>query len=101
MAPPFSLAPLEPAARLLLRQSSEWLGLGFASRCLAAWWYLFEGVPGEGRDNDVEAGDVLAAAVEAVIARRTGIRVTTNERPSAMDAPLRRTRAEITARRPS
>jgi len=96
VAPPFSLAPLEPAARLLLRQSSEWLGLGFASRCLAAWWYLLEGPPGEGRDNDVEAGEVLAAAVETVIARRTGLRVTTKATAERYGCALTATRAEIT-----
>jgi hypothetical protein len=95
VAPPFSPAPLEPAARLLLRQSSEWLGLGFASRCLAAWWYLFEGVPTEDRDDDVQAGDVLAAAVEAVVARRTGIRVTANGAAERYGCALTAARAEI------
>ena len=96
VAPPFSLAPLEPAVRLLLRQSSEWLGLGFASRCLAAWWYLLEGPPGEGRDKDIEAGEVLAAAVATVIARRTGLRVTTKATAERYGCALTATRAEIT-----
>ena len=96
VAPPFSLAPLEPAARLLLRQSSEWLGLGFASRCLAAWWYVLEGPPAEDREDNVQAGNVLAAAVEAVVARRTGIRVTTKAAAERYGCALTAARAEIT-----
>lgn len=96
VAPPFSLAPLEPAARLLLRQSSEWLGLGFASRCLAVWWYVLEGPPAEDREDNVRAGDVLAAAVEAVVTRRTGLRVTTKATAERYGCALTATRAEIT-----
>ena len=96
VAPPFSLAPLEPAARLLLRQSSELLGLGFASRCLAAWWYLLEGPPAEDREDNVQAGDVLAAAVEAVVARRTGLRVTTKAAAERYGCALTAARADVT-----
>ncbi len=96
VAPPFSLAPLEPAARLLLRQSSELLGLGFASRCLAAWWYLLEGPPAEDREDNVEAGDVLAAAVEAVVARRIGLRLTTKAAAERYGCALTAARAEVT-----
>ena len=71
-------------------------GSVWVSPCLAARRYLLEGPPGEGRDNDVEAGEVLAAAVETVIARRTGLRVTTKATAERYGCALTATRAEIT-----
>lgn len=94
VAPPFPSAPLDPAARLLLRLSCESFGLAFASRCLAVWWFLTEGqAPGTVAGVD-ELTEVRAAAIEATVARRGGIRVTANSVAVRYGCAVEATRAE-------
>ncbi|MGH9171794.1 MAG: hypothetical protein ACRD0Z_13135 [Acidimicrobiales bacterium] len=94
--PPFSMAPLEEAARLLLRRATEVCSLGFAARCLAAWWYLNELVDASSApDEDDAVSAVWAAAVETMVARRTGIRATAQAAAARYGCDLMALRAEI------
>jgi hypothetical protein len=75
--PPLPTIPLAPGGWELLSRSAELGGLGYASRCLAAWWWLTESPQCEDEALlDELSPAVLAAAVEALVAKRAQIRVT-------------------------
>jgi len=71
-APPKPVSQLEESSATLLDHASRRIGLGYAMRCMAAWWYLTEQLasPGWG------PGDPFAAAVESLVTKRAGLRLT-------------------------
>ena len=74
--PPAPAAELGPTPAVLLQHAARSLGLAYAARCMALWWYLTEGT----EDSAVTvawAGELaLAAAVESVVLKRAGLSVT-------------------------
>jgi hypothetical protein len=95
--PPKPLVELGPSAALLLRQSATLLGLTFSARCLAAWWYVTESGNDPAGTGAVAspAGDSLAAAVEVIVARRAGIRITSNSVADRYGCPVEPVRKEV------
>lgn len=87
---------LGASASALLDQAGRFAGLAYAARCLAAWWYLY----GEPEDPTVlrvaeEPPVSTAAAVEAVVAKRLGWRVTTNSLAERYGCGLGDLRVEV------
>ena len=75
---PISSAPLSTAtdtAELLLDQAAQFAGLGYASRCLAAWWQLAEEGDSDPRPID-QLDRSLAASIDSLVAKRLGMRMT-------------------------
>jgi hypothetical protein len=69
------MVELDPTAEVLLDRAARFGGLGYAMRCLAAWEYASE------RDerNDSSTGSFdpsRAAAIESVVSKRLGMRIT-------------------------
>ena len=73
--PPPTVGQLAPAPAALLRRAARRLGLAYAARCMAAWWYVTEEPePGAGAILEPEAGGfALPAAIESVVMKRAGI----------------------------
>ena len=72
---PEPIVELNPTAQLLLDQAAPFAGLGYASRCLAAWWQLAEeGDSDPGPLNQLDRS--LAASIESLVAKRLDMRVT-------------------------
>lgn len=71
-SPPKPVIPLEATPATLFDHASRRIGLGYAVRCMAAWWYLTEDLapPGTGPD------DPFAPAVESVVTKRAGLKLT-------------------------
>jgi len=73
---PPPMEQLSPVADALVERAASWLGLAYAARCMAAWWYLTEGA-GERPATWPDAGDLAqAAAIELLVAKRAGARAT-------------------------
>ena len=72
---PEPIVELDPTAELLLDQAAQFAGLGYASRCLAAWWQLSEEGDGDLRPID-QLDRSLAASIESLVAKRLGMRMT-------------------------
>jgi hypothetical protein len=72
---PEPIIELDPTAEVLLNRAAQLAGLGYAIRCLAAWEYVTERA-----DRDDSSTDRLdpsrAAAIESVVSKRLGMRVT-------------------------
>jgi hypothetical protein len=77
-APPDPIVALDPTASLLLDRATRFDGLGYAARCLAVWWSMAEEqeAVGEGGAHTDDLGPAAAAAVESLVAKRLGMRVT-------------------------
>ncbi|MGC8510842.1 MAG: hypothetical protein ACP5PB_08245, partial [Acidimicrobiales bacterium] len=93
--PPDPLVDLDAGASVLLRQSATTLGLSFAARCLAAWWYVTEHaslVPDGG--GAPPTGSVGAAAIELIVAKRAGFQVTSNRVAERYGCPVEAVRKE-------
>jgi hypothetical protein len=75
--PPEPLVELDPTAGVLLRQAAHFAGLGYATRCMAAWWHVSDGAD-EGRPSVDGLGSPppAAAAVESVVGKRLGMKLT-------------------------
>jgi hypothetical protein len=75
--PPEPIVELDLTAGVLLRQAAHFAGLGYATRCLAAWWYVSDGAD-EGRPSIDDFGPppATAAAVESVVGKRLGMKLT-------------------------
>jgi hypothetical protein len=94
-APPTSVA-LELEASELLQRSASLAGLGYAMRCMAAWWYVigpadrtpahYAGAPG---------GMATAAAVETIVAKRAGLRLTAAAAAERYACPVAIVRSEV------
>lgn len=94
--PPEPLVDLDIGASILLHHTATTLGLAFAVRCLAAWWYV------TGHSSLVPdgwgpppTGSVGAAAIELIVARRTGIQVTSNRVAERYGCPVEPVRKEV------
>ncbi len=73
--PPGPIVELDPTVELLLDRAARFAGLGYATRCLAAWWQLTE--EGDGGPQPIDRLDrSLAASIESVVAKRLDMRVT-------------------------
>jgi hypothetical protein len=85
---------LDETGSLLLKRAGCFAGLGYAARCLAAWWYFRGdgGVDGSGRAGGAAC---TAAAIEVVVARRLGWRLTTNAAADRYRCALEDVRAEV------
>ncbi len=94
--PPEPLVDLDAGASVLLRQTATTLGLAFAARCLAAWWYVTENssLVADGW-GPPPTGSVGAAAIELIVARRAGIHVTSNRVAERYDCPVEPVRKEV------
>lgn len=72
---PEPIVELDPTAELLLDQAAQFAGLGYASRCLAAWWQLAE--EGDSHPRPIDQLDrSLAASIESLVAKRLHMRMT-------------------------
>jgi hypothetical protein len=71
-APPELIVELDPTAEVLLDQAAQFAGLGYAARCMSAWWYVTE------RDDEgyfsIDHRDPSAAAIESLVSKRLGMR---------------------------
>jgi hypothetical protein len=72
--PPAPLGPVAGTPTLLLERATRFLGLAYAARCVAVWWYLTEEVVAFPEQGPGEPA--WAAAVELVVLRRAGLTVT-------------------------
>lgn len=72
---PEPIVGLDPTAELLLDRSAPFAGLGYACRCLAAWWQLAEQGENDPRTAD-QLDRSLAASIESMVAKRLDMRVT-------------------------
>lgn len=80
---------LETPAAELLRHASRGYGLAFAARCLAAWWYVTEMEKTAGSRRVALVPDLpMAAAVEWVVAKRAGLRVTASSVAEQFGCPV-------------
>ena len=66
-SPPAPLSPLARTPALVLDRAARFLGLAYATRCLAVWWYLTEEVVAFPEQGSVDPA--LAAAVELIVSR--------------------------------
>jgi hypothetical protein len=75
--PPEPLVELDLTAGVLLRQAARFAGLSYATRCMAAWWYVSDGAD-EGRPSIGDFGPppATAAAVESAVGKRLGMKLT-------------------------
>jgi hypothetical protein len=90
---PAPTVALEKPAAALLRHASRRYGLAFAARCLAAWWYVTEvGETTSSRRVALVPDLPMAAAVEWVVAKRAGLRVTTNAVAEQFGCPVEEVR---------
>ncbi len=94
--PPEPVVDLDPGASILLRQSASTLGLTYTARCLAAWWYV-TGRSGPAPDGlgPPPTGDVGAAAMELIVAKRAGIQLTSNRVAERYGCPVEPVRKEV------
>lgn len=79
--PPEPLIELDPTAEVLLDQAARFAGLGYAMRCMAAWWYVTGEDDGGGLAIDpidpIDHPDPsAAAAIESIIAKGLGMKLT-------------------------
>jgi hypothetical protein len=73
--PPAPVVELDPTAGVLLDRATRFAGLGYATRCMAAWWSVTEGE--NVGDLSIDHFDpAAAAACESVISKRLDMRVT-------------------------
>ena len=73
--PPAPVVELHPTAELLLDRAARFAGLGYATRCMAAWWSVTEG--DDAGDLSIDHFDpAAAAACESVVSKRLDMRVT-------------------------
>jgi hypothetical protein len=73
--PPTPLIELDPTARVLLDSAARFAGLGYATRCIAAWWSVIEG--DDARDLSIDHFDpAVAVAIESVVSKRLDMRIT-------------------------
>ena len=73
--PPAPVVPLDPTAEVLLDRAAQFAGLGYATRCMAAWWSVIEGE--NVGDLSIDHFDpAAAAACESVVSKRLDMRVT-------------------------
>jgi hypothetical protein len=73
--PPVPVVALDPTADVLLDRAARFAGLGYASRCIAAWWSVIEGE--NVGDLSIDHFDpAAAAACESVVSKRLDMRVT-------------------------
>jgi hypothetical protein len=73
--PPEPIIELDPTAEVLLNRAAQLAGLSYAIRCLAAWEYVTERADREDSSND-RLDPSRAAAIESVVSKRLGMRVT-------------------------
>jgi len=75
LPPPQPMVELDPTAEVLLDRAAQFGGLGYAMRCMAAWEYATE--RDERADSSTDNLDPSrAAAMESVVSKRLGIRIT-------------------------
>jgi hypothetical protein len=73
--PPPPVIELDPTAALLLDRAARFAGLGYATRCMAAWWSVIEG-DDVGELSVDQFDPAAAAACESVVSKRLDMRVT-------------------------
>ncbi len=94
--PPEAVVDLDPGASILLRQSATTLGLAYAARCLAAWWHVTErSGPAPDGWGPPPTGNVGAAAIELIAAKRAGIQMTSNRVAERYGCPVEPVRKEV------
>lgn len=95
--PPLPEDDLDEVESVLLQRAGCFAGLAYAARCLAARWYLVgDGEGGAGDRGRAEAApSATAAAVEVIVARRLGWRLTTNAAADRYRCGLEEVRAEV------
>jgi hypothetical protein len=87
---------LEPEASELLDRSAGLAGLGYAMRCMAAWWYVTADADRAPAHYDgVPVGIATAAAVETVVAKRAGLRLTAAAAAERYGCPVADVRREV------
>ena len=73
--PPVPVIELDPTAGVLLQRAALFGGLGYATRCMAAWWSVTEGADVGGPSID-HFDAAAAAAIESVVSKRLDMRIT-------------------------
>lgn len=93
--PPTPMVALPQAPAALLLRATRRAGLAYAARCMAAWWYVTDAVDGAAASTG-DRGESLArvAALETVVAKRAGMRVTTTAAADSYDCAVEDVRAE-------
>lgn len=92
--PPEPIVDLDPTAKLLLDRAAQFAGLGFATRCMAAWWYVTEGV--DQGDPSIEHLDPsIAAAIESVVSKRLGMKTTVPALAERYECPVDNVRRDV------
>jgi hypothetical protein len=94
--PPEPIVDLDPTARVLLDKAAQFAGLGYATRCMAAWWYVGDG-EGDGRPpiDGVDPPPAAAAAVESIVAKRLGMKITASALAARYECPVESVRSRI------
>jgi hypothetical protein len=73
--PPVPVTELDLTAGLLLDRAARFAGLGYATRCMAAWWSATEEDDFRGPSSG-HLDPAAAAAIESVVSKRLDMRVT-------------------------
>jgi ribosomal protein S27AE len=96
VAPPEPVIGLDPTSALLLDRSARLAGLAYAMRCIAAWEYATERDEAWSASTD-RLDPPMAAAIESVVSKRLGMRMTIPALAERYGCPADRVRSHVKA----